>query len=177
MDAQTLQQQTPIYHVCQHCGGDGCAACSDLLILDGDIQLDAEWNDDLSAVAPINGVIGVTASTWKPAYDFIVVWKNGDCRSNCCFTNEYESLEFFQYVLETFGISADNYMVYPDGHLITALPLVQPDPVCSKCGKSRFDSAYGCLSPNVLSPAAGDWVCCKSGAVRGLKLVLSTGEA
>ena len=61
MEAQTLQQQTPIYHVCQHCGGEGCAACSDLLILDGDIQLDPEWSDELPAVAPINGVIGVNA--------------------------------------------------------------------------------------------------------------------
>ncbi len=28
MERQTLQQQTPVYHVCQACGGDGCAACS-----------------------------------------------------------------------------------------------------------------------------------------------------
>lgn len=61
MEAQTLQQQTPIYHVCQHCGGEGCAACSDLLILDGDIQLDPEWSDELPSVAPINGVIGIKA--------------------------------------------------------------------------------------------------------------------
>ncbi|MFM5295715.1 hypothetical protein ACEUAI_15960 [Aeromonas veronii] len=79
MEAQTLQQQTPIYHVCQHCGGEGCAACSDLLILDGDIQLDPEWSDEhtvqeqldwldafservqlLTKMAPINGVIGTT---------------------------------------------------------------------------------------------------------------------
>ncbi|WP_421202840.1 hypothetical protein [Aeromonas sp. 602658] len=80
MEAQTLQQQVPVYHVCQECNGAGCAACSDLLILDGDIQLDPEWNDDLpqhtveeqlewldafservqllTAMAPINGVIG-----------------------------------------------------------------------------------------------------------------------
>ncbi|MGS3147279.1 hypothetical protein ACB289_11915 [Aeromonas caviae] len=37
MSVQTLQQQTPIYHVCQQCGGDGCEACSDLCILDGDL--------------------------------------------------------------------------------------------------------------------------------------------
>ncbi|MEL1217824.1 hypothetical protein TVA88_01650 [Aeromonas hydrophila] len=60
MERQTLQQQTPVYHVCQACGGDGCAACSDLCILDGDIQLDPEWNDDLPSVTPINGVIGIT---------------------------------------------------------------------------------------------------------------------
>lgn len=84
MEAQTLQQQTPIYHVCQHCGGEGCAACSDLLILDGDIQLDPEWSDEhtvqeqldwldafservqlLTKMAPINGVIGTT-----PDYPF-----------------------------------------------------------------------------------------------------------
>ncbi|MGU5767919.1 hypothetical protein [Aeromonas allosaccharophila] len=47
MEAQTLQQQVPVYHVCQQCNGAGCQACSDLLILDGDIQLDPEWNDDL----------------------------------------------------------------------------------------------------------------------------------
>lgn len=27
----------PVYHVCQNCNGEGCAACSDLLILDGEI--------------------------------------------------------------------------------------------------------------------------------------------
>lgn len=87
MEAQTLQQQVPVYHVCQECNGAGCQACSDLLILDGDIQLDPEWNDDLpqhtveeqlewldafservhllTAMAPINGVIGTT-----PDYPF-----------------------------------------------------------------------------------------------------------
>ncbi|MGE6179092.1 hypothetical protein [Aeromonas salmonicida] len=39
MERQTLQQQVPVYHVCQACGGAGCSACSDLCILDGDIQL------------------------------------------------------------------------------------------------------------------------------------------
>lgn len=60
MEAQTLQQQVPVYHVCQQCNGAGCQACSDLLILDGDIQLDPEWNDELPEPSPINGVIGVT---------------------------------------------------------------------------------------------------------------------
>lgn len=46
MERQTLQQQVPVYHVCQECGGDGCAACSDLCIVEGDLS-------------PINGVIGV----------------------------------------------------------------------------------------------------------------------
>ncbi|MFQ2230267.1 hypothetical protein [Aeromonas hydrophila] len=84
MERQTLQQQTPVYHVCQACGGEGCAACSDLCILDGEIQLDPEyapehtmdeqleWVDKfcerlelLSKVSPINGVIGTT-----PDYPF-----------------------------------------------------------------------------------------------------------
>ncbi len=62
MEAQTLQQQTPVYHVCQQCNGAGCQACSDLLILDGDIQLDPEWVDELPEPSPINGVIGITPS-------------------------------------------------------------------------------------------------------------------
>lgn len=84
MEAQTLQEQTPVYHVCQQCNGEGCSACSDLLILDGEIQLDPEyvpghtvdeqleWLDAfservqlLSQMAPINGVIGTT-----PDYPF-----------------------------------------------------------------------------------------------------------
>lgn len=60
MERQTLQQQTPIYHVCQECGGEGCEACSDLCILDGDIHLDPEWVEELPSVTPINGVIGIT---------------------------------------------------------------------------------------------------------------------
>jgi len=60
MERQTLQQQTPIYHVCQQCGGEGCQACSDLCILDGDFHLDPEWDEELPSVTPINGVIGIT---------------------------------------------------------------------------------------------------------------------
>lgn len=70
MEAQTLQQETPVYHVCQQCGGEGCIDCADLCILDGeiefnvdefirDIQLDPEWNDELPEPSPINGVIGI----------------------------------------------------------------------------------------------------------------------
>lgn len=59
MERQTLQQQTPIYHVCQECGGEGCAACSDLCILEGEIELDPELDDELPSVTPINGVIGI----------------------------------------------------------------------------------------------------------------------
>lgn len=62
MERETLQQQVPVYHVCQQCNGAGCAACSDLCILDGDIQLDPEWSDELPPVMPINGVIGITSS-------------------------------------------------------------------------------------------------------------------
>lgn len=162
MEAQTLQQQTPIYHVCQHCGGEGCAACSDLLILDGDIQLDPEWSDELPAVT----------ATWKPAYEFIVVWKDNGKTFNKCFTNETESLAHFEKILGSFGPALSNYMVYPDGQLITAIPAPKADPVCSKCGKSRFDSAYGCLAPQVYSPAAGDWVCGKKTTAPSPKLDL-----
>lgn len=61
MERQTLQQQVPVYHVCQECGGDGCAVCSDLCILDGDIQLDPEWDDELPSVMSI-GAIGINAA-------------------------------------------------------------------------------------------------------------------
>lgn len=46
MERQTLQQEAPVYHVCQECGGDGCEACSDLCILDGDIHLDPELDEE-----------------------------------------------------------------------------------------------------------------------------------
>ncbi|RQM71367.1 hypothetical protein [Aeromonas enteropelogenes] len=65
MERQTLQQETPVYHVCQQCNGAGCQACSDLLILDGDIQLDPEWNDELPEESPINGVIGTIADDYS----------------------------------------------------------------------------------------------------------------
>lgn len=38
MERQTLQQQVPVYHVCQECGGDGCPVCSDLCIVEGDFM-------------------------------------------------------------------------------------------------------------------------------------------
>ncbi|WP_439829179.1 hypothetical protein [Aeromonas caviae] len=60
MERQTLQQQPPVYHVCQQCGGEGCEACSDLCILDGDIHLDPELDEEIPSVTPINGVIGIT---------------------------------------------------------------------------------------------------------------------
>ncbi|AVP94200.1 hypothetical protein [Aeromonas rivipollensis] len=62
MERQTLQQQSPIYHVCQQCGGEGCEACSDLCILDGDIELDPDWSDELPTVTPINRVIGINSA-------------------------------------------------------------------------------------------------------------------
>jgi len=40
MERQTLQQQTPVYHVCQACGGDGCEACEYLFIVEGDLSPD-----------------------------------------------------------------------------------------------------------------------------------------
>ncbi len=88
MEAQTLQQQVPVYHVCQQCNGAGCQACSDLLILDGDIQLDPEYVDPegppcdscpqpcivgescryFCSLSPINGVIGIIVRDNKLAF-------------------------------------------------------------------------------------------------------------
>ncbi|MGL6612740.1 hypothetical protein ACSZN8_02240 [Aeromonas caviae] len=65
MERQTLQQEAPVYHVCQTCGGEGCAACSDLCILEGEIELDPELDDELPSVTPINGVIGIKS---KPRF-------------------------------------------------------------------------------------------------------------
>ncbi|WP_421199149.1 hypothetical protein [Aeromonas enteropelogenes] len=126
MEAQTLQQETPVYHVCQECGGDGCIHCSDLCIVYGDIefnvdecirdiQLDPEWNDELPEESPINGVIGVNSS-WKPAYEFIVVWKENGQSFNKCFTNESESLAHFEALI---GRASSLYMTYPDGQTLT----------------------------------------------------------
>lgn len=82
MERQTLQQEAPVYHVCQQCGGEGCEACSDFCILDGDIELDpyecryCGWigghvdgcvfvDPDLDS-SPINGVIGIIPSFQCP---------------------------------------------------------------------------------------------------------------
>ncbi|MFQ1814422.1 hypothetical protein ACK36E_09190 [Aeromonas veronii] len=129
MEAQTLQQQVPVYHVCQQCNGAGCQACSDLCILDGEIQLDPEftpeyvdelyeWADKfcdcldlLSELSPINGVIGNNPA-WKPAYEYIVVWKEDGKPYNKCFTNEADSLAHFDALL---GRVSSLYMLYPDG--------------------------------------------------------------
>lgn len=151
MERQTLQQQTPVYHVCQTCGGEGCAACSYLCILEGEIELDHEWPDELPSVMPINGVIGVKP-VWKPAYEFIVVWKEDGKSFNKCFTNESDSLAHFESLR---GRVTGLYMVYPDGQS------VQAKPVCSHCGKTDYDFACGCLHPFEYSPAVGDWVCRK----------------
>ncbi|WP_324042676.1 hypothetical protein [Aeromonas caviae] len=62
MERQTLQQQTPIYHVCQQCGGEGCEACSDLCILDGDIHLDPELDEEIPTVTPITPFIGINSA-------------------------------------------------------------------------------------------------------------------
>lgn len=159
MEAQTLQQQTPIYHVCQHCGGEGCAVCSDLCILDGEIQLDPEyatehtvqeqleWLDAfservqlLSQIAPINGVIGTT-----PDYPF---------STEARLASVNKLVARMPYRVTNAGLSRD---VLCDA--VDSSP--KADPVCSKCGKSSFDSAKGCLSPQVYSPAVGDWFCGK----------------
>ncbi|MDX7946134.1 hypothetical protein [Aeromonas caviae] len=50
MERQTLQQEAPVYHVCQTCLGEGCAACSDLCILEGEIDIDPELDDELPFV-------------------------------------------------------------------------------------------------------------------------------
>lgn len=115
MERKTVQQETPVYHVCQNCGGEGCAACSDLCILDGEIQLDPEYVDDLLEWAdkfcecvdllPEPG-------TWKPAYEYIVVWKEDGKPYNKCFTNEADSLAHFDALR---GRVSSLYMVYPDG--------------------------------------------------------------
>ena len=165
MEAKTLQQEVPVYHVCQQCNGAGCQACSDLLILDGDIQLDLEWSGELpefppcdrcpqpcsygdacryvSSLSPINGVIGTTAD------DYLSI------ESRLAHVNKLAAR--FPYSAKNAGINRD---VLCDG----ADSAPKADPVCPKCGKSRFDSAYGCLAPQVYSPAAGDWVCGKKTA-------------
>ncbi|WP_281706130.1 hypothetical protein [Aeromonas taiwanensis] len=63
MERQTLQQEAPVYHVCQVCAGAGCAACAQLCILEGDIdfnvdefisdieiELDPDWSGELPEV-------------------------------------------------------------------------------------------------------------------------------
>lgn len=111
MERETLQQQTSVYHVCQQCSGAGCSACSDLCILDGDIQLDPEWSDELPTETPITPFIGVK-SAWKPVYGFIVVWKEDGKPFNKCFTNESDTLAHFESLI---GRASNLYMVYPDG--------------------------------------------------------------
>lgn len=128
MERQTLHQQTPVYHVCQQCGGDGCAACSDLCILEGEI------------VTPINGVIGTIAD------DYLSI------ESRLAHVNKLSA---------RFPYRATNAEINRDVLCDAADSSTNADPVCPKCGKSRFDSPYGCLAPQVYSPAAGDWVCGK----------------
>lgn len=100
MEAQTLQQQTPIYHVCQQCNGAGCQACSDLLILDGDIQLDPDWNDELPEPSPINGVIGV-----KPLFAY---------RPTCPFCGEFLAGDGHSQVMHCPDTQADYDSFEPD---------------------------------------------------------------
>ncbi|MDX7857255.1 hypothetical protein SJU92_14735 [Aeromonas caviae] len=159
MERQTLQQQPPVYHVCQQCGGEGCPACSDLCILEGDIELDpyecryCGWigghvdgcvfvDPDLDS-SPINGVIGTIPGDYS------------SIESRLAHMNKLAA--HFPYSAKNAGLNRD---VLCDG----ADSVPKADPVCPKCGKSRFDSAYGCLAPQVYSPAAGDWVCGKKTA-------------
>lgn len=167
MERQTLQQEAPVYHVCQQCGGEGCPACSDLCILEGDIELDpyecryCGWigghvdgcvfvDPDLDS-SPINGVIGVKP-VWKPAYEFIVVWKEDGKSLNKCFTSESDCVAHFESLR---GRATSLYMVYPDGQSVHAKP------VCSHCGETDYDLPLSCTNPFVFSPAVGDWVCRK----------------
>lgn len=55
MERQTLQQEAPVYHVCQECGGDGCEACSDLCIVEGDFPPII----GIKVASPINTFVGV----------------------------------------------------------------------------------------------------------------------
>ncbi|HHQ4764159.1 TPA: hypothetical protein ACSP3S_000170 [Aeromonas veronii] len=45
MERQTLQQLTPVYHVCPECQGDGCLDCGSMGIVEGD------YPDDLFDLA------------------------------------------------------------------------------------------------------------------------------
>ena len=45
MERQTLQQITPVYHVCPECNGDGCRYCGSMGIVEGD------YPDDLFDLA------------------------------------------------------------------------------------------------------------------------------
>lgn len=156
MERQTLHEQTPVYHVCQQCNGAGCAACSDLLILDGDVELDpyecpyCGWigghvdgcvfvDPDLDS-SPISGVIGTISDDYS------------SIEARLAHVNKLAAR--IPYRATNAGLNRD---VLCDG----ADSAPKADPVCPKCGKSRFDSAYGCLAPQVYSPAAGDWVCGK----------------
>lgn len=40
MERQTLQQLTPVYHVCPECKGDGCRDCGSMGIVEGDFPDD-----------------------------------------------------------------------------------------------------------------------------------------
>lgn len=102
MERQTLHQQTPIYHVCQECGGDGCEACSDLCILDGDIHLDPEWDEELPSITPINGVIGITDDVFSTEARLASV-------ASLCERFPFRSVhsEWNRFYLEDCGIGGD----------------------------------------------------------------------
>lgn len=78
MERQTLQQQVPVYHVCQECGGEGCEACADLCIVEGDLS-------------PINTVIGIKVAS--PINTFVgIKVVSGICEFCGCFSQVLDEL-------------------------------------------------------------------------------------
>ncbi|MGY3868146.1 hypothetical protein ACW5W4_01120 [Aeromonas crassostreae] len=114
MERQTLHEHPPVYHVCQQCAGQGCSACSDLCILDGDLDelgpdftdIDlADWVDETGALScesqsPINGVIGV-----KPLFAY---------RLTCPFCGEFLSGDGYTQVLHCPDTQSDYDSFEPD---------------------------------------------------------------
>lgn len=107
MERQTLQEHPPVYHVCQQCAGQGCAACSDLCILDGDFDelgpdftdIDlADWVDETGALScesqsPINRVIGINPSPYQRC--FADYYLDQLSRTRRCYAHKYESQDAF----------------------------------------------------------------------------------
>ncbi|MFQ2620027.1 hypothetical protein ACK3Y2_14665 [Aeromonas caviae] len=147
MERQTLQQQTPIYHVCQQCGGEGCEACSDLCILDGDIHLDPELDEEIPSVTPINGVIGITARA-----------------ESSCQCDDPDA--------KFYCIQCHPYWGYGD---TSADPSSFEVPACPHCGKIDYDLACDCLNPVEYSPAVGDWLCCMPGLSGAVSVSINCG--
>jgi hypothetical protein len=156
MERQTLQQQVPVYHVCQACGGAGCSACSDLCILEGEINNDELGPDfldiDLADWVDESGAFPYERQSPKDAV--IAVTSDDVFSTEARLASVAKLMASMPYRATNAGLNRD---VLCDG----ADSAPKADPVCAKCGKSCFDSAYGCLAPQVHSRAAGDWVCGK----------------